>query len=203
MGAISLTERDAEMLLKGDRSRILCIDTETTGLNPSVDEVLSLSIVNGNEEIIFDHLVKPTYRNNWPDATRVNGISPQDVIGERRLPSYLTELSHLASSCDLVIGYNLEFDITLLDSCGCHAFSESDSFDVMAGFSFLHGNRCGNASPRRFRLSECARYYEVSYKPHSSLEDALATLKCFFALLNEFACKKTGDSAGLPDMQHD
>lgn len=187
VSAITLNSKSASQLLKEDKARLLCLDTETTGLDSSTDEVVSLSVINGNEDVLFDHLVKPVYRRCWPNATRINGIAPRDVMHEKPLSDYLVKLSGLATSCHLLIGYNLEFDLALLECCGCCAFSGLDSFDVMAGFSFAHGTWRGHSAPRWYRLSACANYYSISYEPHSSLEDARATMRCFFSLLHEVA----------------
>ena len=68
-----------EQLRGTDPANIRCIDTETTGLEPGKDEILQVSVVDGNGNILFDSLVKPTHRKRWPKAAEINGITPDMV----------------------------------------------------------------------------------------------------------------------------
>ena len=58
-----------------DPKRVIILDTETTGLKPQGNEILSLSIINLEGTVLFDELVKPEKRKRWPKATEVNGIT--------------------------------------------------------------------------------------------------------------------------------
>lgn len=51
----------------------ICLDTETTGLNPSFDEILQLSIIDSNtNEVLFNDYFKPQYTVCWDEAQRVH-----------------------------------------------------------------------------------------------------------------------------------
>ena len=64
----------------------ICLDTETTGLNPSFDEILQLSIIDSNtNEVLFNDYFKPQYTVCWDEAQAVNGISYDDRSEERRV----------------------------------------------------------------------------------------------------------------------
>lgn len=60
---------------------IICLDTETTGLNHYDDEILQLSIIDGSGAILFSEYVKPVHHECWTDAEKVNHISPSMVKG--------------------------------------------------------------------------------------------------------------------------
>ena len=47
---------------------IICLDTETTGLNHYDDEILQLSIIDGSGAILFSEYVKPVHHECWTDA---------------------------------------------------------------------------------------------------------------------------------------
>lgn len=47
---------------------IICLDTETTGLNHYDDEILQLSIIDGSGTILFSEYVKPVRHKCWTDA---------------------------------------------------------------------------------------------------------------------------------------
>lgn len=48
----------------------LIFDTETTGLDPMRDEILQLSIIDENENVLFNDYLKPLHKAKWPDAER-------------------------------------------------------------------------------------------------------------------------------------
>ena len=54
------------------------LDAETTGLHES-DEIVELTIINDDGNILLNTLVKPVNHTYWPGAERVHGISPMDV----------------------------------------------------------------------------------------------------------------------------
>ena len=54
------------------------LDTETTGLSAE-DEIVELTIIDDDENILINTLVKPVNHTYWPGAERVHGISPIDV----------------------------------------------------------------------------------------------------------------------------
>lgn len=68
----------------------MTIDAETTGLNPACgDEILTLAMVldiEGQDSPSTVHLrVKPQHKTEWPDAERVNHISPASVANYKPL----------------------------------------------------------------------------------------------------------------------
>ena len=70
-------------------SKVIVIDTETTGLQAGVDEILQLSIIDGDGNTLYDKYFKPEYQTSWEEAEAVNGISPQDVAD---CPSFKSEI---------------------------------------------------------------------------------------------------------------
>ena len=51
-------------------------DTETAGFYSGWDELLQVSVIDGEGYVLFDRLIKPSRRKKWPYAQRVHGISP-------------------------------------------------------------------------------------------------------------------------------
>jgi DNA polymerase III epsilon subunit-like protein len=171
-------------LLSIPKDRVMAIDTETTGLDPKKDEILSLSIVDGNGSVVFDSLIKPDHRKRWPNATEINGITWKDVKDKPILLDYKDELSKLASKCELVVGYNIKFDLAMLYEGGISDFPSIKNFDVMEEYAPVRGSWDEYHQDYRWcKLSVCARHYHVKFDPHKSSEDARATVECFYALL--------------------
>ena len=60
----------------------ICFDTETTGLHPNgsdPDEILTISIIGRDGSVLLHERFRPTVKTEWPHASAVNGIYPEDV----------------------------------------------------------------------------------------------------------------------------
>jgi DNA polymerase III epsilon subunit-like protein len=167
--------------------RVVVLDTETTGLNPKKDEVLSLAIVDGDGNELFHHLIKPLHRRRWSDASEVNGIEWNDVKDEMELEYYADEIRGILNGADVVVGYNLVFDLEMLSASGLSELSLPSgikTFDVMLEYSRIHGVYSERKGENLWaKLEKCAKHYGYQFQPHNALEDAKATAYCYRALL--------------------
>ena len=94
--------------------KILVFDTETTGFR-SDDEVLTLAVVDDSGTTVIDGMYAPARKSAWPDAEKINRISPTMVMGCPTILSQRAELEQMFNDPDtLLVGYNIEFDIRLL-----------------------------------------------------------------------------------------
>ena len=57
------------------KSKIICIDIETTGLDRNNDEILQVSIINGRGKTLYNSYIKPDYTTEWKEAEVINKIS--------------------------------------------------------------------------------------------------------------------------------
>lgn len=162
---------DLDEIRKYNAAKVVAIDTETTGLKPGNDEVLSLSVVDVRLNPLFDRLVKPTRRKRWPEAQRVNGIAPSDVANEKTLVERWPELAGYFDGSCLIVGYNVQYDLDMLRASGLR-IGDVPAFDVMDAVRELVG--------RRIKLVNCARAYGYGeFDAHGACEDAKATMYCF------------------------
>ena len=58
---------------------IVTIDFETTGFTAGIDEVLQVSIIDENCNVLINTYCRPNNKDSWEDAQRVHGITPQKV----------------------------------------------------------------------------------------------------------------------------
>lgn len=93
-------------------------DTETTGLDPERDEILTLSVVDGEGGVLWDRAYRPTRVAEWPEAEAVNGISPADVAACPAISEDVVALREIFGGADSVVGYNVGFDLGFLAAAG-------------------------------------------------------------------------------------
>ncbi len=106
-------------LFDRDRSgELVCIDTETTGLDPWVDDILSIAAVKirGNTIVTSEKLellVRPSLTDGTGGVT-IHRLRPMDVAQGVEIREALDRLLHFIGSRPLV-GYYLEFDINMIN----------------------------------------------------------------------------------------
>lgn len=172
---------------------IICLDTETTGLHGN-DEILQLSIISGNGEVLINEYFRPKNLSEWPEAEAINGISPEMVADKPTIDRYIPQLNKIIASAKLLIGYNLSFDIKFIRRAGVNCPCEIPTFDVMLEFAKILGRWSEyHQNYRWHKLCDCADYfgYNGSSCFHDSLSDVQATLHCYYAMtkMNESELK--------------
>ncbi|SFH92195.1 DNA polymerase-3 subunit epsilon [Selenomonas ruminantium] len=161
-----------------DLTKLICFDTETTGLSGS-DEVLQLAIVNGHGDILFDELFKPKHHTAWPHAENVHHISPAMLENKNTIDYYMNDIARIIAEAQYYVGYNINFDIRMLKQSGFAVESfyrkKCRRIDVMKEFAHSY-------SKYKVNLSTCADYFHYDWgrdTAHGALADAKATLYCF------------------------
>lgn len=171
----SLKQRAIETAKKVLSARPVYLDTETTGLERS-DEIIEISIIDDDGQVLFESLVKPS-QPIPSSATRIHGISYQDVAGARTWPSVWPQVRS-ALFGRLVVIYNEEFDLRMLQqSHGRYKLPWKDkltTFDLLK----LYAEFRGDWDP-----------YRRSYRYHSL---ANAGVQCGISLPN--AHRSTADT---------
>ncbi len=176
---------DLGVLQKLSSQKIICVDVETTGTHPAVDEVLQVVLLRGDGAMLFSQYFKPEHHKSWISAQRINGISPAMVQDCPSIKSCSTTIEQLLVHASLIVGYNLPFDLSFLRAVGIRTRgARTLYFDVMREFAPVAGYWDRNC--RRYAwvpLTYCARHYGCIFQAHDALEDARATLHCFRSML--------------------
>ena len=157
------------------------IDCETTGLDPERDEILTFSAVNSRGEVLLDAMFRPERAAEWPEAEKVNGISPADTAGRRPISECAEVISGILSSADYVYGWNVGFDLSFLAAAGACDRDRVCSRDSMVAFMHMWGEPDGRrpGKLRRKRLVDAADILGIEWdgRAHGSLADAQMTRK--------------------------
>lgn len=171
-----------------DLSRVIVLDVETTGLKPGKDEILQLTIINGLGEVLFNEYIRPSHRKRWPDAANIHGITPKFVADKPTIDEFDEQLEEIFRLAYLVVGYNLEFDMSFILEADIIVPNTLKGNDVMKDFSNFrkvptkHGYKW-------FKLKACANYFGhklSNLQAHNSLNDCMATLACFKSLIEVY-----------------
>ena len=84
------------------------LDTETTGLDAD-DEIVEIAIIDDNENVLVNTLVRPINQNEWPGAENIHGISPTDVKNAPTQAHISDDIRDAVRDCRVVI-YNAKYD---------------------------------------------------------------------------------------------
>lgn len=93
---------------------IATIDFETTGLKAGEDEVLQISIIDENYNVLLNAYCRPNNKESWEDAQAVHGITPLMVANELPFERYVPTVLDILSKADKVIAYNAAFEDSYL-----------------------------------------------------------------------------------------
>lgn len=163
---------------------IICLDTETNGVDQYSDEILQLSIIDGCGAILFNEYIKPVHHDCWDRAEMVNHISPLMVKDCKPLLYYSDTIQRILENADILVGYNIySFDLPFIFHAGIPYKAKKNSIivDVMLEFAEIYGEYNSYFGSYKWqKLTTCAEYYSYSENNwHNSLDDAKATLYCF------------------------
>lgn len=162
----------------------IIFDTETTGFYAGNDEILQLSIINGNGDVLFSEYIKPSRRKKWEEAQKVHQISPEKVKNCKTFRHYKKQIQQIFDSVDIIIAYNAVFDIRFLSAVGIDCYrvvnkpeERKTVLDVMIDFAEIYGEFSEYHNSYKWKkLSFAAKYYDYEFIAHDSLEDVRATL---------------------------
>lgn len=167
-----------------ESDNIVILDTETTGFGDE-DELLQISIIDANGKTLFNEYCRPEHKTEWPEAEKVNGISPEKVKNCLTAADYRLELEAIFGRADLVVGYNTRFDVKFINKIlgSTRQISGSLIEDVMQNFAPIYGEWNEERQSYRWKsLSVCAEYFGYDWgddTAHDSLADCRATLFCW------------------------
>lgn len=97
--------------------RIIVFDCETTGIDFTRDQVIELCVQHGLDEHAHSRTwrIKPAVAIQ-PAAQAVHGISMAELEGCESFAAYAAEIVQVFANADVIVGYNLSFDIDMLQA---------------------------------------------------------------------------------------
>lgn len=151
------------------------LDTETTGLYPdSGDEVLQIGILDDDNQVLLDSLVKPVKNKKWRKAQDIHGITPSDVKNAPTLEQLRPQIIEAVKGRIVVI-YNSDFDSAFLRDELKHAEVIED---CMNPFAEIYGEWHDYFQSYTWQKLETAAkyvYHEWDGQSHNAINDCMAT----------------------------
>lgn len=162
------------------------LDFETTGLDPSIDEILQVSAIDENGNTLINEYCKPVKITEWTEAENIHGISPSMVKDKKTFEKHIDKLSNILLNTDEIIIYNVEFELGFLGKYGVKFNDKVLFYDLMESFAIVYGDYNEYHQSYTWKsLETCCIYYGYNLKnAHDSLEDCRATLYCYNKLIN-------------------
>ena len=155
--------------------QVVVIDFETTGLNCDTDEILQVSIIDQDENVLMNQYCRAVWHNSWESASNVNGIYPPRVAfcpPFEKVAPYVQDILYRA---DKVLAYNCSFEQGFLSSNGINPYVLFWCDPMREIVDYCNAASRGHRS--RMALQSAARIIGYDYNAHDALEDVKATLR--------------------------
>lgn len=116
----SMYDKAGRNIKKQDTSDYVVMDVETTGLDYEQDRIIEVGLLKINEDKICDHFqcFVQCGRSIPESITKLTGISDERVAKEGIAEDIAFEKIQEFVGSDLVVGYNLQFDLNFIRRMG-------------------------------------------------------------------------------------
>jgi DNA polymerase-3 subunit epsilon len=110
-------EQPREESVRAAEPRVIVFDCETTGIDFTKDQVIELCVQHGLDAQATSRVwrIKPGVPIN-PAAQAVHGITMADLAECASFAAYADEIASVFASAEVIVGYNLSFDIDMLQA---------------------------------------------------------------------------------------
>ena len=187
-----------------DAVRFVVLDTETTGLDPRCDSIVSIGAVAVSDcQIVlgdtFEALVRVRYNTA---ATVVHGITRDEArAGMAEVDAVCAFLDYLKDG--VIVGHHIGHDIAMLDAaCRRHFGCSLLNRHLDTGGLFLHLERDGAFADQTQRTTLsldglCERFSILPYDRHTAPGDAFLTAQVLLRLMRFAARSGRGTLSAL------
>lgn len=161
----------------------VCIDLETTGLNPKSDKIIEIGavkIIGGKQEGSYSSFVNPG-RKLEERIVELTGIRDEDLASAPDIGEILPEIMDFLGELPL-LGHSILFDYSFLKKA---AVDRKLNFEKM-GIDTLKIARKYLVSLEHRNLDYLCDYYHIPHHAHRAMADAQATCELYRALGEQF-----------------
>ena len=174
-----------------DRARILFFDLELTGFYDH-DEILSITIVDGNGDLVMDTLVKPAHTKKWTRTEKIHGITPDMVTDAPLLTDIIPQIKEIFENADNLIAYGVSTDFSHIK----YIYDTEEEREELHSkvrccaneyVRYIHEHRPDLQHASLIDAMEC---FGIEWEgvPHSSIADTFACRKVWNVLFPNYYC---------------
>ena len=161
----------------------ICIDLETTGLNPKRDRIIEIGAVkvrNGQIVETFQQLIDP--KQQLEERVEIlTGITLKELEGKPAIQEVLPQLKEFLSE-DVLLGHRVLFDYSFLK----RAFINEKMPFERKGIDTLKLARRFVTECESKKLESLCKHYGITHQAHRALGDALATVELYKKLVENY-----------------
>lgn len=161
----------------------VCLDLETTGLNPKQDRIIEIGMVKVREGKVTDtysRLLNPKQELD-PRIEEITGIRMEDLMDQPALKEVLPEILEFLGE-DILLGHRVLFDYSFLK----RAFTNEKISFERKGIDTLWLARKLVQDCESKSLPKLCQHYGIEYKAHRALSDAMATVELYRILVENY-----------------
>ena len=161
----------------------ICIDLETTGLNPKRDRIIEIGAVKVRDGKIvetFQQLIDPKQQLE-ERVEMLTGISSKELEGKPTIREVLPALREFLEE-DVLLGHRVLFDYSFLKRTFTN---EKISFE-RKGIDTLKLARQFVTDCESKKLESLCQYYDIKLQAHRALNDAQATVELYQKLVENY-----------------
>jgi DNA polymerase-3 subunit epsilon len=169
-----------------DKEIFVCIDCETTGLDPHTDKIIEVAAVRFTTSTIldqFDSLIDPECQIS-ETSIAIHHITQEMVAGKPKMAEILPELLHFIGK-SIIVGHGVGFDIQIIvnaaKSSQVPCQLQSNPFFDTLRLARLYGESPINS------LERLRQHFNIANEgAHRALSDVLVNLEVFKHLSKKF-----------------
>ena len=161
----------------------VCIDLETTGLNPKTDKIIEIGVVRVEHNEIVEEwqtFVNPG-RQLEERITELTGIHDEQLISAPMIDEVLPKLLEMAGDF-VLLGHSVLFDYSFIKKA---AVNRKMTFEKK-GIDTLKIARKYLSDLESRSLPCLCKHYGICHNAHRALQDARATVELYRRLAEQF-----------------
>ena len=161
----------------------VCVDLETTGLNPKTDKIIEIGAVKVKNGVVVDTFSRFVYpgRKLEEKITTLTGISDSNLEGQPGIEAVLPEFLDFAENLPL-LGHSVLFDYSFLKRA---AVNSRLTFERKGIDTLKIARKYLTELPSR-NLGALCSYFQIPHHAHRAYEDAQATSQLYHKLCELF-----------------
>ena len=171
-----------------DRKRVLFFDLELTGFYDH-DEILSITIMNADGEMVMDTLVRPVKKKKWKNTEKIHGITPDMVTDAPTMEELIPSLRRIFDEAENIIAYGVSTDYShikyIYSSSEQEAFHKKIRCCANEFVRYAHEHR---PDVQHASLTDAMSCFDIQWDgiAHTSTADTIACMKVWEVLFPNY-----------------